>query len=215
MKLQSDISVCGADCQTCYLKAMCQGCNACQGKVFHCAEGEKCSIYRCVRDEKALPDCGCCPEAPCNIWMKTRDPSYSDDAFQANIRERMARFPKVYREANRRLADEMLSKLAPLGDVRRIAMMGGYIFYYREKIIAILTGRGILMKDVPAAREAMPDARIEAPYDGAKPMLHLTLLGDEERLRAMVEKMYPELPERKVRKKRTERKQQKPEAPLD
>ncbi len=201
MKMRNDVSVCGADCQACYLKDRCPGCNACRGEVFHCAAGQKCRIYHCVRDEKALPDCGCCPEAPCDIWMKTRDPSYTDEAFAANIQERMARFPDVYREANRRLADEMLDKLAPLGEVRRIAMMGGYIFYYREKIVGILTGRGILMKDVPAAREAMPDARIEPPYDGAKPMLHLTLLGDGERLRAMVEKMEPELPARKVRKK--------------
>ena len=47
----------------------------------------------------------------------------------------------------------------------------------------------------------MPDSVPEPPYEGAKPMLPVTILEDREALQAMVEEMYPELPERKPKKK--------------
>lgn len=36
---------------------------------------------------------------------------------------------------NKELATFIMDQLAELGDIRNISMMGGYIFYYREKII--------------------------------------------------------------------------------
>ena len=84
----SKISVCGTDCSTCYCYGkMCDGCNACEGKVFHSAEG--CAIYKCVIHEKNLKNCGKCQELPCAIWKATRDPKYSDEEFEKNIAERM------------------------------------------------------------------------------------------------------------------------------
>ena len=34
-------------------------------------------------------DCGECDAAPCEIWMKTRDPKYSDEEFAENVRMRI------------------------------------------------------------------------------------------------------------------------------
>lgn len=86
----SELSVCGTDCKACYCYgAMCTGCNACSGKVFHVPEGKACAIYDCVVNEKGLKDCGRCSKAPCSIWMNTRDPKYSDEEFAENIRVRM------------------------------------------------------------------------------------------------------------------------------
>ena len=84
------ISVCGADCSSCAcFGALCKGCNAHEGKVFHSPEG--CPIHRCVRSEKHLHNCGKCDQAPCEIWRKTRDPKFTDVEFERNIAERIGR----------------------------------------------------------------------------------------------------------------------------
>ena len=33
--------------------------------------------------------CDGCSEAPCEIWMKTRDPKFSDEEFDENVRGRV------------------------------------------------------------------------------------------------------------------------------
>lgn len=86
----SDISCCGTKCNTCYCYGnMCNGCNECKGKVFHVPKGETCSIYECSKNHKQLKNCGECKDVPCNIWMKTRDPKFSDEEFQKNIEMRI------------------------------------------------------------------------------------------------------------------------------
>ena len=85
-----DISVCGTDCTTCYCYgSMCTGCNACSGKVFHAPEGTACAIYECVRNNKGFGHCGECSKAPCDIWMNTRDPKFSDEEFDENVNMRL------------------------------------------------------------------------------------------------------------------------------
>ena len=68
---------------------VCTGCHACSGKVFHVPEGKACAIYDCVVNGKGLKDCGACSAAPCDIWRNTRDPKYSDEEFEENIKQRM------------------------------------------------------------------------------------------------------------------------------
>ena len=43
----------------------------------------------------------------------------------------------------------------------------------------------------------MPDAVLELPYEGAKPMLLVDNVDDKQFLKALFETMYPELPEPK------------------
>lgn len=102
---------------------------------------------------------------------------------------------------NKELAAYIMEQLAELGEIRNIPMMGGYVFYYRERIFGGIYGNGFLVKDTKAARKYMPESEPEPPYEGAKAMLPVTILEDGETLRKMVEEMYPELPERKVKKK--------------
>lgn len=102
---------------------------------------------------------------------------------------------------NKELAAYIMEQLAELGEIRNIPMMGGYVFYYRERIFGGIYGNGFLVKDTGAARKYMPDSEPEPPYEGAKAMLPVTILEDGETLRRMVAEMYPELPERKVKKK--------------
>ncbi len=85
------LSACGNDCTTCPLLGnMCQGCNAVKGRVFHAPEGKPCPLYACCVNKHRYANCGDCEEAPCALWRATRDPSLSDEAFEASIQTRVA-----------------------------------------------------------------------------------------------------------------------------
>ncbi len=84
------ISCCGTECSKCsFYGNMCQGCNECQGKVFHAPEGKACPIYTCSVKTKKLRNCSKCEEVPCKIWRETKDPGFSDEEFEKNIAERV------------------------------------------------------------------------------------------------------------------------------
>lgn len=103
---------------------------------------------------------------------------------------------------NKELAEYIMDQLSDLDDIRNIPMMGGYIFYYKECIFGGIYGNGFLVKITEASKKYMPDSEQELPYEGAKPMLPVTILNDRTALQNMVEEMYPELPERRVKKKK-------------
>lgn len=103
---------------------------------------------------------------------------------------------------NKELAAYIMEQLSELGEIRNIPMMGGYIFYYRERIFGGIYANGFMVKDTKAGRKYMPDSEPEPPYEGAKPMLPVTVIDNKQVLQEMVTAMYPELPERKVKKKK-------------
>ena len=103
------------------------------------------------------------------------------------------------------LAAYVTDQLSALPGVRSIPMMGGYIFYYNERIFGGIYEPGFMVRDTKASRAAMPDSEPVPPYEGARPMLPVTILDDSRALFAMVEAMFPELPERKPRKKSAQR----------
>ena len=89
------LSCCGTECWNCsYYGSMCKGCNQSYGKVFHAPEGKACSIYECSIHNKEVKHCGECDCIPCDIWRKTKDPSYSEEEFEKNIKERVERLRK-------------------------------------------------------------------------------------------------------------------------
>ncbi|QRV01763.1 TfoX/Sxy family protein [Arcanobacterium phocisimile] len=95
-----------------------------------------------------------------------------------------------------------MDQLSDLGSIRSIPMMGGYIFYYKERIFGGIYSKGFMVKITEASKKYMPDSEPEPPYTGAKPMLPVTILDDRKTMQKMIEEMYPELPERKVKKPR-------------
>lgn len=103
------------------------------------------------------------------------------------------------------LASYVTEQLSELGDVRNIPMMGGYVFYYNEKIFGGIYEGGFFVKVTKASEAYMPDSVPAPPYEGAKPMLPVTILEEKEKLQSMVKDMYPELPERKPKKKSDKR----------
>ena len=65
----------------------------------------------------------------------------------------------------------ILEQLSELDGITYRAMMGEFIIYYQNKIIGGIYDDRLLVKDVRSARELMPDAPLELPYDGAKKMI--------------------------------------------
>ena len=79
--------------------------------------------------------------------------------------------------------------------------MGEYILYYREKVIGGIYDDRFLVKAVKLAKELMPNALHEIPYEGAKEMLLVDDVENKEFLKNLFEAMYDELPFLKKKKK--------------
>lgn len=103
---------------------------------------------------------------------------------------------------NKELAAYIADQLSDLDEIRMIPMMGGYIFYYKERIFGGIYEEGFMVKETRAGKKYMPDSILQPPYKGAKPMLPVTILEEKETLQKMVAEMYPELPERVTKKKK-------------
>ena len=89
------VSCCGTECTKCGCYGnICKGCNESLGKVFHAPEGQACPIYECSVNRNQYKNCRACSRIPCDIWKKTKDPSFSEEEFEQNIRERVARLLK-------------------------------------------------------------------------------------------------------------------------
>ena len=96
----------------------------------------------------------------------------------------------------------ILEQLLELDDITYRAMMGEYIIYYRGKVAGGIYDDRFLVKPVQAARDLMPNARLETPYEGANDMLLVDELEDREFLKRLFEAMYEELPAPKKKKKK-------------
>ncbi len=95
----------------------------------------------------------------------------------------------------------ILEQLSGLEDITYRAMMGEYILYYRGKIFGGIYDDRFLIKPVKIAKEMMPDADMELPYEGAKEMLLVDDVENREFLKELIEAMYDELPAPRKRKK--------------
>lgn len=102
--------------------------------------------------------------------------------------------------SNKSYLDFILEQLCDLDDVRYRAMMGEYILYYQNKVIGGVYDDRLLVKPVACALARFPNAPLELPYDGAKPMLLVDELDDRERLCDLVRAMADALPAPKKKK---------------
>ena len=59
------------------------------GKVFHALEGKACPIYQCSVSKNKYATCAACDNLPCQIWQDTRDPSLSQEQFDATVHDRV------------------------------------------------------------------------------------------------------------------------------
>ena len=91
----------------------------------------------------------------------------------------------------------ILEQLSELDGITYRAMMGEYIIYFRGKIIGGIYDDRFLVKPTRSAKEMMPNAPLETPYDGAKDMLLADNIDDKDLLAELLNVMYDELPEPK------------------
>ena len=97
--------------------------------------------------------------------------------------------------------DFIIEQLSGLEEISYRAMMGEYIIYYKGKIVGGIYDDRFLVKPTESAKELMPDASCELPYDGAKEMLLVDNTDDREFLAELFNAMLPELPSPKKKKK--------------
>ncbi|WP_292600829.1 TfoX/Sxy family protein [Methanobrevibacter sp. UBA212] len=95
----------------------------------------------------------------------------------------------------------ILEQLSFSDEITYRSMMGEYIIYYRGKIIGGIYDDRFLVKPVKSAKEMMPNARMELPYEGAKEMLLVDDVENKKFLKELLEAMYDELPAPKKRRK--------------
>lgn len=104
--------------------------------------------------------------------------------------------------SRREYLDFILEQLSELDEITYRAMMGEYLIYYRGKVAGGIYNDRFLIKPVQAAKELMPDASFELPYEGAKEMILVEDVEDKIFLKTLLEAMYEQLPETKKRKKK-------------
>ena len=96
--------------------------------------------------------------------------------------------------------DFILEQLSELDEITHKAMMGEYIIYYRGKIVGGVYDDRFLVKPVKAAKNMMPEAELELPYEGAKEMLLVDSIENKKFLKELLEGMYDEVPAPKKKK---------------
>lgn len=95
--------------------------------------------------------------------------------------------------------DFILEQLSGI-DVSYRPMMGEYILYFKGKVFGGIYDDRFLIKPTKTAKEMMPDAPLELPYNGAKSMLMVENPEDREFLSKLLNAVYEELPTPKKRK---------------
>ena len=97
--------------------------------------------------------------------------------------------------------DYVLDQLSPLDGISYRAMMGEYILYYEGKIVGGIYDDRLLVKPTKSAREMLPDAPFELPYEGAKEMLLVEDVDDREFLAELVTAVADDLPAPKKKRR--------------
>lgn len=96
--------------------------------------------------------------------------------------------------------DFVLEQLSETEDITYRAMMGEYILYCKGRIFGGIYDDRLLVKPVKAAKQLMPEAPQELPYEGAAKMLLVENIDDREFLSKLIAAMLPELPAPKKKK---------------
>lgn len=96
----------------------------------------------------------------------------------------------------------ILQQLSDLEEISYREMMGEFILYYRGKIVGGIYDDRFLVKPIKSALSYMPAASYELPYEGAKEMLLVDEIDNNEFLTGLFNAMYDELQAPKPKKKK-------------
>ena len=97
--------------------------------------------------------------------------------------------------------DFIMEQLSEIDGITYKQMMGEYILYMSGRIIGGIYDDRFLVKPTKSAREMMPDADMELPYEGAKEMLLVDNVDNRDFLTQLLTAMSDELPAPKPKKK--------------
>lgn len=105
--------------------------------------------------------------------------------------------------SSKKYLEYVLDQLSDLDEITYRQMMGEYIIYYCGKIVGGIYDDRFLVKPTKSAKEMMPDADMELPYEGAKEMILVDNMESKKFLCKLFNAMYDELPapKKKVKKK--------------
>lgn len=76
-------------------------------------------------------------------------------------------------------------------------MMGEYLIYVQGRLIGGIYDDRLLVKPTKAAKAFLPDAPLELPYEGAKPMLLVDRVDERPFLQSLLLATAVELPTKK------------------
>ena len=86
----------------------------------------------------------------------------------------------------------VLEQLSGIDGISHRAMMGEYIIYCNGKVIGGIYDDRFLVKPTKSAKELMPEAPLELPYEGAKKML-LADIDNRELMSTLLPKISQEI----------------------
>ena len=100
---------------------------------------------------------------------------------------------------NKEFLNNFFEQVKNIPEVSSRAMMGEYVLYYKGKVIGGIYDNRVLIKPVDGLDELLPDAKLQIPYQGAKPLVYLESF-EEELLKNIFELLYNKLPQPKPKK---------------
>lgn len=89
----------------------------------------------------------------------------------------------------------LIDQLSSLEGIACRMMMGEYLIYYREKVVAYICENRLLVRPVPSAVKMLPNAEYDSIREGGrKKLLRVEDVDNREFLTNLVLAMYDELP---------------------
>ena len=87
------------------------------------------------------------------------------------------------------------------GDITIKSMMGGYLVYFKGKLIGDICDNELFLKRTPTSDRLLADSELRYPYEESKTLMHVfDSFDDKVLIQELLNGMYAELPEKKPRK---------------
>ena len=88
------------------------------------------------------------------------------------------------------------------GDIVIKSMMGGYLVYFKGKLIGDICGDELFLKRTSTSDRLLAESELRYPYDGSKTLMHVfDSFDDKALIMELLDGMYGELPEKRPKKK--------------
>ena len=89
------------------------------------------------------------------------------------------------------------------GDIVIKSMMGGYLVYFKGKLIGDICGDELFLKRTPTSDRLLAESELRYPYEGSKTLMHVfDSFEDKALIMELLDGMYSELPEPKAKSKK-------------